>query len=474
MRREGMWRSPLGWRGVAVALGLAVAQSARAAVVPPPGYIYDRLLLGSETQSCVAVGPGGTFVGVGPGFSANAQAVVLVAESGAARLVAFGFNSIGDCAYDAARDVLYVTDNADAGELPGALSGDTVFAVPSASTAPARSASGLEVLPPNSVPNAASVAVDAAGNVFVSDAAGSGAGTVMKIDPNGPSASVFASGFDFTSGLALQPGSGDVFVAEATASFASRIRRFSPAGVDLGVFAGPSFDFGSYDLAFHIDGRLLATGLFGGDVVALDASGSPAPFASGLTFATGVAVNSFTGRVEILSGFSGTDDDRAVHRFVPVSRLVAGRGRSDRECLHEFYGVELVPPAPGKPPRDAICQDGAPCDADGVANDRCLFPLGFCLNAPDPNLPDCAADTIAAFEARATAAQALVVTETMRRVGAQLPLNGPACFFTDGVPVPVRATAEGKKKGVAAVRVRAATQSGRADRDAVRLVCNPA
>ena len=88
--------------GAAVALGSAPVG---AQITPRPGYIYDAQLLGSTTQSCIAVGPGGTFVAIGSGFTADAQAVALAKESGELRLVAFGFNSISDCAYDAAADV---------------------------------------------------------------------------------------------------------------------------------------------------------------------------------------------------------------------------------------------------------------------------------------------------------------------------------------------------------------------------------
>src|SRR5262245_3243590 len=177
------------------------AAAAWAVVTPPAGYIYSTQLLSNLTQGCVAAGPGGTFVGIGPGFTANAQSIVLAKESGELRLVASGFNSISDCAYDQANDVLYITDNADNGDfgLSGpfaAQSGDTVFAVPSASTASGRSAPDVELLPPDSIPFAANVTVDAAGDVFVADAAGSGGGSVLKIVGTTPSP--FASSFDFT------------------------------------------------------------------------------------------------------------------------------------------------------------------------------------------------------------------------------------------------------------------------------------
>jgi len=446
---------------------------ARATVIAPSGYIYSTELLGSPTQSCVAAGPGGTFVGIGPGFTANAQAVVLANESGAARLVALGFNSISDCAYDAARDVLYVTDNADAGDVPGALTGDTVFSIPSASTASSLPAKGLELLPTNSIPSAASVTVDAGGKVFVSDSTGGGAGTVSKIDPASPSLTPFASGFDFTAGLAIDPATGDVLAADTLSTFDSRIRRFTAGGTELPVFAGPSAAFGSYDLAFSIDGRLLATGLFGGDVIVFDSGGTPSPFVSGLNFATGITVNRFTGRVEMLSGFTGTDEDRSLHRFTPVSRLVPGHGPAATECLHEFYGLDLIPSTPGGAAKKAICVDGAPCDADGQINDSCLFPIGFCLNVPDPNFDSCSAATLSDIEISSKPASAAIATAAAR-VQAVLPVSAPSCIFSDGFAVPLKIKGPSKKSGKASVKVTATTVGGDADKDSVLLVCQPA
>jgi len=463
---------PVLW-GSAFWLALAPAV-APAAVTAPAGYIYNTEVLGSLTESCVAAGPGGTFVGIGPAFTANAQAVVLVNESGAARLVALGFNSISDCAYDAAHDVLYITDNAADGDLPGAITGDTVFAVKSASTASAFPAAGLELVAPKSVPHAASVAVDASGKVLVSDATGSGAGTVSKIDPASPALTPFASGFDFTGGIAINPASGDVFVAETTDAFETIIRHFSSGGTEQPVFAGPGSGFGSYDLAFSIDGQLLATGLFPpGDVVAFDAAGTPSAFVSGLNFANSITVNRFTGRVEILSGFTGTDEDRSLERFTPVSRLVPGRGTAATECLHEFYGLALAPGKPGAAAKKAICVDGAPCDADGQVNGSCLFPVGFCFNVPDPNFPECAAAIISDVEISSKPPSA-AIGAAAARVASALPLTGPSCIFSDGVAVPLKTTSAGQKNGQASVRVTATTMGSDADKDSVLLVCEPA
>lgn len=463
--------------GSAAMLALS-ATAAAAAVTPPAGYIYSTQLLGSPTQSCIAAGPGGTFVAIGPGFTANAQSIVLARESGDVRLVASGFNSVGDCAYDAAADVLYVTDNADNDDFGisspfGAQSGDTVFAIPSASTAAGLTAPGLELLPADSVPYAASVTVDAAGDVYVADSAGPGAGTVIKIDGGTPSA--FLTGFDYTAGLAFNPSGGNLFVAETLGGFDSQIRQFTGAGVPVPPvpFAGPSYGFGSYDLAFSGDGRLLVTGAFGGDVLSFDpADASSLPFISGLNYASGITVDPFTGRVEVLSSTFSLPpyaaEDKSLHRFTPVSRLVQGKGAASNECLHEAYGLQEVG---GK----ITCVDGAPCDEDGVVNDACLFPVGFCLNVADPDLPDCDANaTLAAVSITAKPASAAIAAAAAQ-VNAALPLSGSTCVFSDGYYVPVKITGSGAKKdGKGSLKIVATSADSRKDTDSLKLVCQPA
>jgi hypothetical protein len=455
---------------MAVALGHAIAG---AQVTPAPGYIYDAQVLGSTTQSCIAVGPGGTFVGIGPGFTANAQAVVLAKESGELRLVAFGFNSISDCAYDAAADVLYVSDNADSGELDGALTGDTVFAIPSASTASGLTAVGLELLPANSVPSAAGLAVDAAGDVFISNALGGGAGSVGRIDVGVPSLTPFATGFDLAAGLAFHPLSANLLVSETrNGTFDAQIRAFSPGGTELPLFAGPSFAFGSYDTAFITNAddeiSLLATGLFGGNVAAFDESANDSAFVSGLTFASGVTFNAFTGRVEILSSFSGTDEDRSIHRLIEVERLVPGRGRRVTECVAEVYGLDRGTS------RDAICVDGAPCDADGKVNDTCIFPLGVCINIHDADITDCAPTAPVASASITTNPFSATAQAMVAELTAALPEVDATCAFSDGIAVPVRNTQQGKMPGLTRVLLEVVLQTGEKDTDRFRLICEPA
>lgn len=465
------------WQTGALILSIVGLMATSAtAVSAPPGYIYSAQLLGNLTQSCIAAGPGGTFVGIGPGFTANAQSIVLARESGDLRLVASGFNSIGDCAYDPVADVLYVTDNADNDDLGivspfGAQSGDTIFAIPSASTASGLSAPGLELLPADSLPAAGSVTVDAAGNVFVGDAAGGGLGSVIAITGGIPTP--FLPGLDFPGGLAVHPTTGNVYLAEFLPSFENQIRQFTAAAVPVPPvpLAGPSFGFGSYDLAFDADGMLLVTGAFFGDVVSIDpVSGADTPFISGLTFANGITVHPFTGRIEILSStFANLDEDKSLHRFTRIDRLVAGPGAAKNTCVHEYYGIES---ADGK---SAVCTDGDACDADGVVNDRCTFPIGFCLNVEDPNLAGCdTGNALSAFRVT-TSPFSPAVADAAAALVAQLPISGSTCAFTDGVVVPVKITGSGgRKPGKGKVQVRAQTNGGQKDTDNLKLICQPA
>lgn len=465
----------------ALLAGALLGGPAPAAVTAPAGYIYSTQLLGNLTQGCIAAGPGGTFVGIGQSFTANAEAVVLARESGDLRLVAMGFSSITDCAYDPATDTLYVTDNADNADLgittsfagnTGAQTGDTVFRIPNASTASGLSAGGLELLPPNSIEFAANVAVDGSGAVLVSNAAGGSSGSVLRITA-GPTATPLVSNLAYAGGIALAPGSGDLFVAEnlGLPNFDNRILRYTAAGAAVPPvpFAGPSFDFGSLDLAFNADGRLLASGNFGADVVSFDvATGSATSFVGGLTFATGLTIDPFTERVQILSStFSGADEDKSLHRFTPIDRLVAGGGSPKSDCAVEIYGVAVD----GK---TASCVDGAACDADGTVNDSCLFPIGLCFNVADPQLSECSdGDSVAELSLTAKPASA-AITGLATAVAAALPISGTTCRFSDGYALPVAQSPAGRKSGKATLKVKSTTGDGRVDTDVVKLVCSPA
>jgi hypothetical protein len=457
-----------------LALFVVAAAANAQTVTPASGWLYSYQSISGLTQSCVQSAAGGTFVGSGPGFTGNAQSVLFVAESGGERVVVSGLNSIGDCVYDAATDTLFVTDNGM--ETDGSVTGDTVFAIPAASTASGLTALGRELVAAGSIPSASGLAMDAAGDLYVADSVGTGAGNVRKI--SGGVMSSFATGFEFAGGLAVDAG-GDVYVAESLASFENQISRYNSAGAFQGLVSGPTFGHGSYDLVFDDDGTLVVTGLFGGDVVKIDPTDtSSAVFASGFMFATGAERNAFTGRVQLLSStFVPEDEDSRIHKLVPVDRLVAGRGNDRTECFSELYGLELVARQPEVEAKKARCMDGQACDADGTVNDVCVFPVGFCLNVDDSRSPQCAPTEITSFVLKKNKPFSASLQIAVASVAAALPLSESSCFFSDGISVPVGMKLDGTPKiGKGVVKVRADRDGPRPhkDTDAVKLRCLPA
>jgi hypothetical protein len=454
---------------------LATGPRASAVVVPDADHIYAPLLLSDFTQGCVQSGPGGTFVGQGPGFTGNAQSIVFVTESGDESVVATGFNAISDCEYDVVIDTLYVTDNSL--EAVGAVTGDTIFAIADASTAPGVTALGNELVPAGSLPFAAGLALDSVGQIFVANANGGGTGSVQQVS-GGALVPFIPTGLDFVGSIVFDAG-GDLVVVETLAGFDAEVTRYDDAGAFVDSVAGPSFGFGSYDIAMDVDGRLLVSGAFGGDVVSMSASdGATTAFASGLTFATGMDVDVFTGRVSLLSAtFVPTDEDSSLHRFVAKDRLVTGNGSEKTDCTSEVYGLELVPQKPGKPAKQAICVDGAVCDSDGRENDVCVFPVGFCLRVSDSRLPECAPTDVASFTLMKSKPESAVLTALSATVAAATPITEESCFFSDGIEVPVKITNSGAKKDGKSTFKTQAVGSGTKppkDTDSVKLVCRPA
>jgi hypothetical protein len=147
---------------------------------------------------------------------------------------------------------------------------------------------------------------------------------------------------------------------------------------------------------------------------------------------------------------------------------VPGRGRRATECVAEVYGLDR------NTARDAICVDGAPCDADGKVNDTCVFPLGICINIDDADILDCAPTAAVASASVTTnpfsaSAQAMVAELT-----AALPEADATCAFSDGIAVPVRNTQQGKMRGLNRLRLEVVLDTGQKDTDRFRLICEPA
>lgn len=461
---------------VATAIAVSIFDSAQAATVPAPGYIYGQRVLAQLTEGCVAHAPGGVFVGEGPALSfppaGGTRDIVFVSDTGSVRTVALGLNSIADCVYDRSTHTLYVTDSG--AEFPGATTGDTVFAIPG--DGQDVDVAGLEVLPSGTLPYAYSI--DLFGNgLLVSNAAGDGMGSVVFIDLTGgtPAASTFATGFDYTGGVAVD--GSRVLVSEALQpNFDSSIYDYSTAGVFQSTLSGPTFDHGSSDLAVAADGGILVTG--SATLVSIDDQGAGTPLVTGLdggtpfaAFGGGVSVNRFTGRIDFLaSSFSGADDDKSIHRLIPIDRLLTKGGDPVTDCAMEFYGVELVPKNEGDPARAAICVDGAACDADGVVDGGCTFPLALCLNVHDPRLPGCTPSSVEKVKLVRGLPEGAGAEEMVGEVDSVLPTAESVCVFSDGIRVELRDGGTRRAKG----RVKVRTVSGDiSDIDSVRLICEP-
>jgi hypothetical protein len=214
------------------------------------------------------------FVGQGA-FGAGLEQVIRLDRSGATT-IATGFNSLGGFALDAA-GTLFVADNG--GNLPGAATGDTVFAIPDALTrTTALPALGAEVVPAGSIPFAQDVAI-AGSDLIVADAVGPGAGRVVRIS-RGKATDLITTGLDYTAGITV---SGTrLLVGNLDASFVGSLFEYTLAGVLVGPLAtGLS---GMYADAVDNDGNILITG--GSTLVALAPGGGITERARGFTFSS--------------------------------------------------------------------------------------------------------------------------------------------------------------------------------------------
>ena len=120
------------WMVVFSILSSCVAAQATAAVTAAAGYAVRAISTPGIVQGGVVRSGPAIIVGQGA-FGVGGESIVRFSEGEAAVTIADGFNSLGG--FDLAADgTLYVVDNG--GDLPGAASGDTVYAVPDALTRP--------------------------------------------------------------------------------------------------------------------------------------------------------------------------------------------------------------------------------------------------------------------------------------------------------------------------------------------------
>jgi hypothetical protein len=300
--------------GLAALAWLALTPAAASAVVIAPGYTVGEIPLPDFAAGDVVVVGDALFVGVGPAFVGGFQSVLRI-DAGGATVVAQGFQGLGGFAYDAVNDRLLVSDNAL--EAPGAITGDTVYAIPAplgAFPTPAAAAS-LALLPAGTLPGVADIALDpsdpSGDTLFATD---SNTNQVLRIALGAGTVTVLQSTAGFAAGVAADPSTlwfGDVtfdasFNASGTVSGVAQPGTGTPAALVTGL---P----GQYDLELASDGALLATA--GGELVRIDPlTGETTTVASGFGFATGLFEAG--GTIWVLDG--GFPGVAAVHQLVPI------------------------------------------------------------------------------------------------------------------------------------------------------------
>src|SRR5947208_6464312 len=289
-------------RGLVLLAVLVAARPAAAAVVAASGYAAHAIPTADTVAGGVVRRGPAVLVGQGA-FGAGGERVVRL-DGGGATTVATGFNSLGGFDLDAA-GTLYVADNG--GDQTGAATGDTLFAIPDALTRTAAvSAVGQEVLPEGTIPFAMDVLVGPDGSVLVTDAAGPGAGRVVRVRKG--AAANLIGGLNIQ-GIALGARGALLVSALDDTYTVGTILRYTLRGAPRGTFA--SGLSGAFDHVLDTDGDVLVSG--SGKVVALAPDGSALPDrASGFAFSTAMFFD--RARDELLVLDSGVSAIAAVCR----------------------------------------------------------------------------------------------------------------------------------------------------------------
>ncbi len=163
--------------------------------------------------------------------------------------------------------------------------------------------------------------------------------------------------------------------------------------------------------------------------------------------------------------------------------VVGGGGSAKSDCLAVF---DAPATEPARRPRVVRCADGDPCDADGMVNGRCEFPVAVCTNSTAD--PRCTLQGVSAI----TVAHALdngdpgfdpEMQAVATRIGFVIEYPETRldrCSAPTAVHVAVEGPlAKGRcRKGQKIIRMTALStpRDGRirADADALKLVCDPA
>lgn len=276
----------------ALALAVTTAAPAGAVITTAAGWHAYTIPTPGTVQGGVVRHGNAIFFGQGS-FGAGLQQVFRITDSGAT-LIATGFNSLGGFALGG-DGTLYVADNG--GNLPGAVTGDSVFAIPDALTrTTALPAVNAEIVPPGSIPAAQDVAFDGK-DLIVSDAAGPGAGRVVRVSGGGVT-DLITTGLDYTAGVTVA--GTRLLVGNVDGSFVGSLAEYTLAGAFVTSLA--SGLSGEYAQELDNDDNVLVTGGFAGDftsnVIAIAPGGGITERAKGFGFTTELFHD--TGRNETL------------------------------------------------------------------------------------------------------------------------------------------------------------------------------
>jgi hypothetical protein len=271
-------------RGLALVAATVAAAPAAAAITAAPGWAVHSIPTPGTVQGAVVRRGNSILVGQGA-FGVGLEQVIRL-DGGAATTIATGFNSLGGFALDAA-GTLYVVDNG--GEVTGAVTGDTVYAIPNALTrTTALPALGAEVVPSGTIPFAQDVALDGA-DLLVSDGAGPGAGRVVRV--SGGSATDLITGLDYAAGVTVDGTRllvGNV-VVNVDGSSVGSLTEYTLAGAPVAPVATGLK--GNYAHDIDNDGNILITGGFTDDpssrnVIAVAPGGGISERAAGFSFSS--------------------------------------------------------------------------------------------------------------------------------------------------------------------------------------------
>lgn len=454
---SGFWRSVL-----TPLLALLLLPGAALAVTPAPGWIAGSVSLPGTNASDLAAAGSSFLVGIGS-YGAGTQSIVRLDRDGTSTTLVTGLNSIGGIAYDREGDRMLFTDNGLEAPPGTAVTGDTLYALPNPlGAAGPVAAVTLELRPAGSINFAQAVLPLTGGDVLVGDAAGFGAGRVVKYSSG--VLSDLVTGLDYAAGLALSlTPAGELLVGDVdSGTFAGSVKRYNLTGTFLGTLA--SGLSGAYDQATAATGDLLLTGGFTFDfssstVVGIAPSGGVTEIATGFGFSSGIAIDGPSQQALVLD--FGT---ARIDTLLPVAALTPG-GSGRRECQAEAWGGAFDTRSNGDPANRWTCRDGDACDRDGQINGTCEFVLGACFSVADARLPTC---TPAGMdEAIVKISRDPVQTAALQAaVDAVLPSGGTVCSAGVEVAVPVRKSAR--------VSIRARAGGRTADADRLALRCKPA